>query len=293
MKTTVIVPFFNNKATLERCVNSILHCQPAPDRIIFVDDGSTDTGSEELNNLPVTLLRVEHKGRAGALNAGLDKITDGLVLFTDADCIVTTDWVGKHIKFFQKDHWGGVGGNLLPSKLSVVETAKVLRYVHEFEEDISLKGKYVGVCLNGNNMAILYEALKEVGGFDESYIHGADADLTQRLLSKGYRLLRTTKITTTHMKVDSISSFLSTCFLRGSTVRFHRQEPVRVFRSLILSPLKNFVLDVKNISRLKVFDAKRSWVMTGLSAAIINLFAAWVNTAGKIYFNRKFNRRGM
>ena len=285
----VLVPFFNNKPTLIKCVTSILQCQPPADQIVFVDDGSTDGGSKSLKNLPITLLKTEHNGRAAALNAGLAKSNGDIVFFTDADCVVPTDWISKHLEMYEKMQLEGVGGNLLPSQITIIETAKVLRYIHEFEKDRHLKVNYQGVCLNGNNMSFRTKALKKVGGFDESYIHGADADLTKRLLKEGYQLYRSTKITTTHLKVDSFFSFLKTSFLRGSTIRFNQEGHFGIFRSLLMSPLKNFAIDTKNISRLKVFDAERSWIIIGFLASIANLFSAWINTAGKIYFRHRFN----
>ena len=296
LATSVVIPFFNNRQTLESTVRSILACEPAPDEIILVDDGSNDGSEKIAKDLPVRLVKRNHQGRAAALNAGIECAQGDLILFTDADCIVPADWVAKLVEVMDDRQWAGVGGNLLPGKITAVETAKILPYIHEFEQGRQLEGAYTRYCLNGNNMALLAQALRAVGGFDERYLHGADADLTRRMLEAGYRLFRTTRITTTHLKVDSISAFLRTCFRRGSTVLFGMDRESfgigPATRALILSPVRNFLVDLGNIHRLRVIDPDRSWWVKGAAGALINMAGALFNALGRIYYARRFAKEG-
>lgn len=290
ISTSVIIPFFNNMSTLTKTVDSLLKCEPAPDEIILVDDGSTDHSHSAVETLPVKLIRCEHLGRATALNRGISQAKGELLLFTDADCIVPVDWVEKILDKLNPEEFSGIGGNLMPSHFTPVETAKVLRYVHEFETDYILSGNYSRFCLNGNNMAILKKAVVSVGGFDETFFHGADADLTRRLLNKGHKLLRTTTITTTHLKVDTFKSFLLTSFKRGSTIRFSKEDgsynAQKILRSFFLSPLKYFIKDISSINRLVVFQKDKIWWPMGIFASVINIFGALFNAAGRVFYSR-------
>ncbi len=293
--TSVIIPFFNNRATVSLTINSLLDCEPPPDEIILVDDGSTDNGAQTMENLPVKIISSKHVGRPAALNLGIKKAKGDILLFTDADCVAPKNWVGKLVNLFLTGQYSGVGGNLMPSIYNVAEVAKVLRYIHEFERDYVLNGHYTRFCLNGNNMAILKEAMVSVGNFNESYFHGADADLTRRLLKNGHKLLRVKDINTTHLKVDSPLSFLKTSFKRGSTIIFSKKERDFslgiIFPMFILSPGKYFIKDVLAIKKLSLFDKKKSWWLLGIGAAFLNFAGAYFNGAGQIYYLKRLTEK--
>ena len=89
---SIVIPVYNAKTSLERCVDSWL-CQTRKDlEIILVDDGSSD-GSKELcdelaKNHSGTCLRVIHQANSGvsaARNAGIRAAEGEFLLFTDSD----------------------------------------------------------------------------------------------------------------------------------------------------------------------------------------------------------------
>lgn len=104
-KIAVIVPVYNVKNYLDKCVQSILHQDYPNYEIILVDDGSTDGCSEicdryanENDNI-----RVIHKANGGlsdARNAGIDACYEKYVTLVDADDYIDSDllsilWNGK------------------------------------------------------------------------------------------------------------------------------------------------------------------------------------------------------
>lgn len=90
MKLSVIVPVYNCKDHLERCVGSILKQSFTDYEIILVDDGSTD-GSAQLadslaaNNLQVQVIHQENQGVSTARNTGLLEAQGEYIMFVDAD----------------------------------------------------------------------------------------------------------------------------------------------------------------------------------------------------------------
>lgn len=87
---SVIVPVYNTKSTLERCVNSIL-AQTYPNfEIILVDDGSPDGAGELCDQLAkqyqnIRVLHQKNAGLSAARNAAL-KIAQGeYITFVDSD----------------------------------------------------------------------------------------------------------------------------------------------------------------------------------------------------------------
>ena len=90
---SVVVPCFNEQATLERCVEAVLATQTASVRleIVIVDDASTDASVEIARSLvkrhPQVELR-EHtvnQGKGAALRTGFREVTGDFVAVQDAD----------------------------------------------------------------------------------------------------------------------------------------------------------------------------------------------------------------
>lgn len=93
---SVVVPVYNTKEYLERCVNSLL-AQTYPDmEIILVDDGSTDGSGEVCDRFAAgeQRVRVFHKengGSSSARNLGIDNAKGDYIGFVDSDDYVDAD----------------------------------------------------------------------------------------------------------------------------------------------------------------------------------------------------------
>ncbi len=87
---SVIVPVYNVKNCLERCLDSVLEQTERDFECIVIDDGSTD-GSGEIcdayaNRDPrIRVIHQENRGLSGARNAGLDAAQGVYVYFADSD----------------------------------------------------------------------------------------------------------------------------------------------------------------------------------------------------------------
>lgn len=93
---SVIVPVYNTKEYLERCVNSLLMQTYRDMEIILVDDGSTDGSGEICDRFAEQerRVRVFHKkngGSSSARNLGLDNANGEFVGFVDSDDYVDAD----------------------------------------------------------------------------------------------------------------------------------------------------------------------------------------------------------
>ena len=98
MKVSVIIPTYNEKATLEGCIES-LGDQTATDfEIVVVDDGSTDTTSQMLRGASKTLpnfrfFEQKHKGAGAARNRGAKHARGSILVFVDADMTFEKDFL--------------------------------------------------------------------------------------------------------------------------------------------------------------------------------------------------------
>ncbi|MCI8416046.1 MAG: glycosyltransferase family 2 protein [Lachnospiraceae bacterium] len=90
---SVIIPAYNTRDTIERCIKSIPEKEYV--EIIIIDDGSTDRlyqYLQEKNFLSknVNYYRQENRGAAYARNVGLQKATGTYVMFLDSDDYLDT-----------------------------------------------------------------------------------------------------------------------------------------------------------------------------------------------------------
>ena len=112
-KIDLIIPLFNKKNHITRCLNSALNQQKRKfNRIIVVNDGSTDGVENILNgikkdHLNVLILNQENKGVSAARNEGLKMSKADYVVFLDADDELNTFYLYEIFRLilkFKKDN---------------------------------------------------------------------------------------------------------------------------------------------------------------------------------------------
>lgn len=97
-RVSVIVPVYNVRSYLDRCVRSIVNQTEQDIQIILVDDGSTDGSSSlcddwaEADNR-ITVVHKENGGLSSARNCGLQKADGEYVCFIDSDDVIAPYFV--------------------------------------------------------------------------------------------------------------------------------------------------------------------------------------------------------
>lgn len=94
---SIIVPVYNVKDYLEKCINSICNQTYSNLEIILIDDGSTDESGKICDKLSeedsrIKVIHQENGGLADARNVGIDICTGDYISFVDSD-----DWIDMHM----------------------------------------------------------------------------------------------------------------------------------------------------------------------------------------------------
>ncbi|WP_148881934.1 glycosyltransferase [Thermococcus aciditolerans] len=171
-KVSILIPAYNEGEHVLKAVRSAL-AQDYPDfEVIVVDDGSEDNTFEVASSVKSPMLKVyrmEHGGKARALNFGLSKASGEVIVTTDADSYLEPDAVKELVRRFHSDEVLGVGGQVRVAGGSFLEMAQdtehlriaMFRRAKELD-DLSLAP--------GPIAAFRREAIERIGGFVEDIV---------------------------------------------------------------------------------------------------------------------------
>ncbi|MBC7645388.1 MAG: glycosyltransferase family 2 protein [Thermoleophilia bacterium] len=190
---TVLVAAWNEAETIERTLDSIVG-QSYPGRVnaLVIDDGSTDetvdiVGEYALQTGCVSLLTVEHAGKANALNRGLVDVDDWLVATVDADTVLTPDAIQRAVtRLMQTQNAVAVAGSVLVDNAMDSAVTRMQQWDYLLgiasikSEQALLQGTLVA---QGAFSVYMAPAVRDAGGWPDSI--GEDIVLTWGLLQTG------------------------------------------------------------------------------------------------------------
>lgn len=95
---SVIIPFYDNKKYLKKCLVSVLNSTYKNLEVIIVNDGSREDISDilaDINDKRIKYFYQDNKGVSAARNAGLERAKGDFILFADPDDIVIPNIIEK------------------------------------------------------------------------------------------------------------------------------------------------------------------------------------------------------
>jgi len=210
---SVIVPFLNEERYIERCIKSLLDqdFDKKEYEVIFIDNGSTDRSYEIARRFPgIILLREERRGTYVARNKGLEAARGGIIALTDADCVVSRNWLSVIYEGMRK-----TGAMIVLGKRLFPSDSRI--FLKIFEDYENAESEYILGKLpashfygTGNNMAIRAEAFKRLGRFIE-FPELGDTEFVKRYVAATAHpeVAYLPEMEVTHLEITNVRTWLA------------------------------------------------------------------------------------
>jgi glycosyltransferase involved in cell wall biosynthesis len=204
---SIVIPTLNEGDMLSMTVENILEVTAYPHvEIIIVDDGSTD-GSCDRYHETTRPVRVITGGRLGiprARNLGAESARGEYVLFIDAHCTVSANWIDRFIEALAKTDVAIVGPTFTRLEEPEPRGCGNVWINHRLEsawlEPLETDRPYEVPITPGGCQAFRKQTFLALGGFDTGFTHWGyqDEEICLRAWLHGYRVLVDPLVTVAH-----------------------------------------------------------------------------------------------
>jgi GT2 family glycosyltransferase len=186
---SVIIPTRDGAGPLRTCLGALARAFPEDAETIVVSDGDGADLKPLLGELvePLRLrcIQVPHGGPAYARNRGLEVARGQIVAFTDDDCRTRPGWLealSARVSTSPPCAAGGITHNGIASNPYADAAQVVLDLLARHELDSYGEVRF----FPANNCAFPADALRRMGGFDESFRTAEDRELLRRWRAAGH-----------------------------------------------------------------------------------------------------------
>ncbi|MEK7356856.1 MAG: glycosyltransferase [Bdellovibrionota bacterium] len=235
-RVTACVVAHNEEQTIERCLEALFAQDfGGPVEILVVDNASTDSTSEIARNVGARLTTPDRRfslvaRKVNNLGAGrqtaVEHATTPMIAFTDADCLVPSNWISSLAAALDENRSKGVvavgTSNQPPHDGSPFHQAQRLMFsslAGNFGSEQVMKGSahrrdvtHLPTC------SVLYDrdALTAIGGFANSHrLVCEDVDVSYRLRARDARLMKLDTVEVVHHFRPSYRSWSKKIFRYG------------------------------------------------------------------------------
>lgn len=193
-KIDVIIPTYNSATFLVDAVKSVLKQTYKVNKIIIVDDGSTDGTAKICMKLKIrypqiSYLRQNNSGLSAARNTGIQFSKAEYLAFCDADDVWEKEKLAKQVEVIVKSRLPRLG-LVYCDYYNINEEGNRITYP-SMDLDIKIRGNVGNLLMEGNYIAssgsgvlVKSECFTKVGMFDEKLVSCEDWDMWIRITQK-------------------------------------------------------------------------------------------------------------
>jgi cellulose synthase/poly-beta-1,6-N-acetylglucosamine synthase-like glycosyltransferase len=198
---SIIVPVFNEGKVLRYSIDSLLDIDYPNYEIIIVNDGSNDDTAQVGESLvgyqkgrsglvKVSLINRPNGGKAKALNAGIQYSEAQFVLCMDGDSQLNPNSLKMAVRHFIDPNVGAVAGNVkVQNRKKVLTDLQALEYLEGLNMSRSAQGFAQMVNIIPGPIGLFRKTTLRDAGFYSSDTFAEDADLTLKILAKGWKIV--------------------------------------------------------------------------------------------------------
>jgi GT2 family glycosyltransferase len=259
---SVVVPTVGRLEPLRSCLESLTACEPRADEILVVDQSGDPAIDQLVGGFAASgarLVPCSGRGVSRGRNVGVTRCRHELVLVTDDDCTVSSDWVATAARLTQDAPNAIVTGRVVPvGEPLAVPSSKDEDAPHDYTGTVHAGGLFP------NNMAFHRSAVLAAGGFDERFGPGEaaeDNEFCYRWLTSGHELRYEPSLVVWHHDWRSPSELerLYVAYARGQGffyAKYLRQGDPTMLRYLLRDLY---------------------WALRGLAASVVKRRPAWTD----------------
>lgn len=210
MKFSIIIPNWNGQKLLEKNLPAVLATNA--DKIIIVDNGSTDNSLQSINSLKSSKIKVvknkNNLGFARAVNQGVEAAKGEIVVLLNNDVVPEKDFLKLLVDDFKNPKVFAVSLN--EPQWSWAK-GKWFKGFIEHEPGPKTKNSHLSFWASGGSGAFRRNIWLKLGGFDELYepFYWEDIDLSYRAWKRGYKIIWEPKSVVHHQHESTIGSHFS------------------------------------------------------------------------------------
>ncbi|MBD0302712.1 MAG: glycosyltransferase [Tolypothrix sp. T3-bin4] len=180
---SVVIPAYNSEKTIRDTIESVLQQSFKDFELIVIDDGSQDSTYQVVSSFSDPRVRVfsyPNAGVSASRNRGITKANGEFLAFLDADDLWTPDKLEAQLRALEDNPQAAVAY----SWTDYIDESG--QFLHPGNHPTATGDVYSDLLVNdflenGSNPLIRREALRKVGGFDESLCGPEDWELFIRL----------------------------------------------------------------------------------------------------------------
>lgn len=181
---TIVIPAYNRAHTLPRTLDSIARQTVMPDKVVLVDNASTDSTLSVMNawaaerKVPqVTVCAEPEKGAARARNRGLEEVCSDYVMFFDSDDVMLPSHVAEFAEAVREHPGMDIFGRSIFN-----ESLDGRRRKYYFTARSPLFNHLFRACLSTQRIVVRTSLMRSVGAWDGNLAGWDDYELGVRLL---------------------------------------------------------------------------------------------------------------